>query len=73
LLKTLNEIGEVTVRSSPRITIPNGQEAEIIIGESPDDLRIGMLPTQTADKSAFDLSLRLHMSRSSTNAHAKEN
>jgi RNA polymerase sigma factor (sigma-70 family) len=73
LLKTLNEIGEVTVRSSPRITIPNGQEAEIIIGETPDDLRIGMLPTQTADKSAFDLSLRLHMSRSSTNAHAKEN
>jgi hypothetical protein len=64
LLKTLNEIGEVTVRSSPRITTPNGQEAEIIVGEIPHDLRIGMLATQTADN-GVDLSFRLHMSRSS--------
>jgi hypothetical protein len=73
LLKTLDEIGEVTVRSSPRIRTANGQEAEIMIGEVPNDLRIGMLPTQTADKGAFDLSLRVHMSRTSTNSPAKEN
>jgi len=29
LLKTLNEIGEVTVRSSPRITTANGQERKL--------------------------------------------
>jgi hypothetical protein len=56
-----------------RITTLNGQEAEIIVGGIPDDLRVGVLPTQTADKNAFDLSLRLHMSRSSTNSPAKEN
>ena len=73
LLKTLDEIGEVTVRSNPRIRTANGQEAQIMIGEVPNDLRIGMLPTQTANKGAIDLSLSLHMSRSSTNSPAKEN
>jgi RNA polymerase sigma factor (sigma-70 family) len=73
LLKTLDEIGEVTVRSNPRIRTANGQEAQIMIGEVPNDLRIGMLPTQTADKGAIDLSLSLHMSRSSTNSPAQEN
>ena len=73
LLKTLDEIGDLTVRSMPRIRTLNGQEAEIFVGETPNDLRIGMLPTQTADKGAIDLSLRLHMSRSSTNSPAKEN
>jgi len=73
LLKTLDEIGEVTVRSNPRIRTANGQEAQIMIGEVPNDLRIGMLPTQTADQGAIDLSLSLHMSRSSTNSPGKEN
>ena len=62
-LKSLQETVGVEVLSAPRITTANGREAHMISGDSenPASLRIGVIPSTTADGASFDLRLSVQL------------